>query len=163
MNSQEIHMTVDEMLSEVITLLQKEGRVSYRLLKRRFALDDDYIADLKVELIKAKRLAVDEDGEVLVWVGDQGKGETAKRRKGETGEDSELRTLNSELFPVSYTPQHLAERIRAEQAAMEARGATDGERKILSRIAIGSSQKRCWLPSPGTTMPDSANTSSTVM
>src|SRR5215510_7248229 len=29
--------------------------------------------------------------------------------------------------PVTYTPQHLAERIRAEQAAMEARGAADGE------------------------------------
>src|SRR5262245_41425661 len=28
--------------------------------------------------------------------------------------------------PSSYTPSHLAERIRAEQAAMEARGASDG-------------------------------------
>jgi class 3 adenylate cyclase len=34
--------------------------------------------------------------------------------------------------PVSYTPQHLAERIRAEQAALEARGATDGERKTIT-------------------------------
>ena len=62
-------MTVDEIVAEVIALLQKEERVSYRLLKRRFGLDDDYIVDLKVEFIKAKRLAVDEDGEVLVWVG----------------------------------------------------------------------------------------------
>src|SRR2546426_2252651 len=30
--------------------------------------------------------------------------------------------------PVSYTPKHLAQRILAEQAAMEARGLTDGER-----------------------------------
>jgi class 3 adenylate cyclase/predicted ATPase len=36
--------------------------------------------------------------------------------------------------PISYTPQHLAERIRAEQAAMEARGATDGERKIITAL-----------------------------
>ena len=29
---------------------------------------------------------------------------------------------------VDYTPQHLAERIRAEQQAMESRGTADGER-----------------------------------
>jgi hypothetical protein len=73
-------MTVDEIVAEVIALLQKEERVSYRLLKRRFDLDDDYIADLKVELIKAKRLAVDEDGEVLVWTGGEGNGESAKEK-----------------------------------------------------------------------------------
>ena len=36
--------------------------------------------------------------------------------------------------PIAYTPAHLAERIRAEQAAMEARGATDGERKTITAL-----------------------------
>ena len=36
--------------------------------------------------------------------------------------------------PSSYTPKHLAERIRAEQAAMAARGATDGERKTITAL-----------------------------
>src|SRR5437773_9102633 len=36
--------------------------------------------------------------------------------------------------PLSYTPRHLAERILAEQAAMEARGALDGERKIITAL-----------------------------
>ena len=36
--------------------------------------------------------------------------------------------------PVSYTPKYLAERIRAEQAAMEARGAPDGERKTITAL-----------------------------
>ncbi|HEV8718464.1 MAG TPA: adenylate/guanylate cyclase domain-containing protein, partial [Candidatus Binatia bacterium] len=62
-------MTFDETLAQVLELLQREGRVSYRALKRRFALDDDYLEDLKAEIVKAKRLARDEDGEVLVWVG----------------------------------------------------------------------------------------------
>jgi class 3 adenylate cyclase len=35
---------------------------------------------------------------------------------------------------VSYTPRHLAERILAEQAAMAARGSTDGERKTITTI-----------------------------
>src|SRR5438128_9799176 len=34
--------------------------------------------------------------------------------------------------PARYTPQHLAERILAEQAAMEARGTIDGERKTIT-------------------------------
>ncbi len=36
--------------------------------------------------------------------------------------------------PSSYTPKHLAERILAEQAVMEARGATDGERKTITAL-----------------------------
>ena len=36
--------------------------------------------------------------------------------------------------PVHYTPQHLAERIRAEHAAMEARGETAGERKTVTAL-----------------------------
>src|SRR6266540_7339918 len=62
-------MTFNEVLAQVLDLLQRQGRVSYRALKRRFALDDEYLEDLKAELIKAQRLAVDEDGEVLVWTG----------------------------------------------------------------------------------------------
>jgi hypothetical protein len=44
-------MTFDEVLSQVQDLRQREQRVSYRGLKRRFALDDEYLEDLKEELI----------------------------------------------------------------------------------------------------------------
>src|SRR5712691_1417136 len=63
-------MTFDDILEQVITLLQRQGRVSYRALKRRFAIDDDYIEDLKEEIIHAQRLATDEDGRILVWTGE---------------------------------------------------------------------------------------------
>lgn len=36
--------------------------------------------------------------------------------------------------PVAYTPRHLAERILAEQEALEARGSTDGERKTITAL-----------------------------
>ncbi|MFP3559866.1 zinc ribbon domain-containing protein, partial [Paraburkholderia sp. SIMBA_049] len=36
--------------------------------------------------------------------------------------------------PVHYTPDHLAERIRAEHAAMEARGEPAGERKTVTAL-----------------------------
>ena len=63
-------MDYDELVTKVIELLQREKRVPYRSLKRRFDLDDDYIEDLKVDLIEAKRLAVDENDRIFVWIGD---------------------------------------------------------------------------------------------
>ena len=65
-------MTFEEILDQAIALLQRRGRLTYRALKRQFNLDDDYLEDLKAELIKGQRLAVDEDDEVLVWVGPMG-------------------------------------------------------------------------------------------
>jgi class 3 adenylate cyclase len=68
-------MTFDEILVQVLELLRREGRLSYPALKLRFTLDDAYLEALKAELIKAKRLAVDEEGEVLVWAGKPGERE----------------------------------------------------------------------------------------
>src|SRR5262249_56380286 len=65
-------MTFDDLLAQVLTLLQQQGRVSYGALKRRFGLDDAYLDDLKAELIEARRLAADEDGRILVWAGSAG-------------------------------------------------------------------------------------------
>jgi class 3 adenylate cyclase len=62
-------MTFDDILAQVLALLQREKRVSYRALKRRFDLDDDYLEDVKEEFIYAKKLAVDEENRVLVWTG----------------------------------------------------------------------------------------------
>ena len=62
-------MTFDEVLDPVRALLQQRGRVTYRSLKRRFDLDDEYLEDLKRELIRAEGVAADEDGDVLVWTG----------------------------------------------------------------------------------------------
>src|SRR5215510_2474243 len=63
-------MTFDDLLAQVQALLQREQRLSYRALQRRFALEEADLEALKDELIYAKRLAVDEDDRILVWVGD---------------------------------------------------------------------------------------------
>jgi len=57
-------------VDQVIVLLRQRGRVTYRLLKRQFQLDDEALEDLKLELITGQRLAVDEEGTVLVWASD---------------------------------------------------------------------------------------------
>jgi class 3 adenylate cyclase/predicted ATPase len=60
------------LLDDVLSLLRQRGRVTYRALKLQFTLDDESLEVLKDELIKAQRVAVDENGDVLVWVGEVG-------------------------------------------------------------------------------------------
>jgi hypothetical protein len=115
-------MKFSEVVEQASELLQRRGRLTYRALKREFALEDEALADLKEELIKAARVARDEDGDVLVWAGG---GEKAVPPTS---------TAAPSPAPASYTPPHLAERIRAEQAALETRGATDDERKTITAL-----------------------------
>jgi hypothetical protein len=61
-----------ELLDEVVKLLHQRGRVTYRALKRHFNLDEDLLDDLKEEILYGQRLAVEEDGCVLVWTGSAG-------------------------------------------------------------------------------------------
>ncbi len=105
-------MTFDEILEQVLELLQRQGRVSYRALKRRFNLDEDYLEDLKAELIDTQQVAIDEDGKVLVWTGE------AETRRAPLREQTRA--------PRSYTPPHLAEKILTSRSALE------GERKQVT-------------------------------
>jgi class 3 adenylate cyclase/tetratricopeptide (TPR) repeat protein len=130
-------MDYEAVRAQVLALLQQEQRLSYRVLKRQLQLDDDTLEDLKEDLIYAKKLAVDEDGRVLVWVGASGtpSGEpdaVAPERAGAASRP--IREDTAALPPISYTPRHLAERILAEQQALAARGAPDGERKTITAL-----------------------------
>src|SRR5712691_6597531 len=105
-----------EVLDQVAALLQKRGRLAYPALKYQFKLDEEGLEALKAELIEGQRVAVDEAGKVLVWAG-AGQAVSAPTRQPSPPHP-----------PASYTPPYLAERILAEQAAMESRGSADGER-----------------------------------
>jgi predicted ATPase/class 3 adenylate cyclase len=129
-------MDYDEVLAQVVALLQREKRLSYRVLKLRLQLDDDILEALKEDLIYAKQFAVDEEGKVLVWTGAPGPppgvgaGAPAwpETRRAPAPDDP------SAIRPITYTPRHLAERILAEQQALEACGARDGERKTITAL-----------------------------
>ena len=60
------------LLDDVLKLLHQRGRVTYRALKRQFHLDDEVLDDLKEGILYGQRLAVEEDGCVLVWTGGTG-------------------------------------------------------------------------------------------
>jgi class 3 adenylate cyclase/tetratricopeptide (TPR) repeat protein len=105
-----------EVLTQVIELLQREGRVSYRALKREFGLDDAYLDDLKAEIIQVKKLAVDEDGVVLVWTGNP----ASAALPVSTSAPAPNRA------PLVYTPPYLTDKILAARAALT------GERKQVT-------------------------------
>jgi predicted ATPase/class 3 adenylate cyclase len=109
-------VTFKEVMDQVMTWLQQDQRISYRALKRQFSLDDDYLDDLKVELIEVKQVAVDQDGKVLVWTGKAGPASPAVMEVA----------MSPGRAPLTYTPPYLAEKILTSRAALE------GERKQVT-------------------------------
>jgi class 3 adenylate cyclase len=97
-------------LDQAIDLLRQRRRLTYRALKLQFQLDNDALEVLKDELIKAQRLAIDENGEVLVW----------------TGDAAAPPATAPDQAPLAYTPPHLSDKILASRPALE------GERKQVT-------------------------------
>jgi class 3 adenylate cyclase/predicted ATPase len=114
-------MKFSDIVDQARALLQRTGKLTYRVLRREFALDDEALEDLKEQFIHAEEVAVDQDGRMLVW-------------KGENTAAAPVSSPPQAQSPARYTPAHLAERIRAEQAAMAARGVTEGERKTITAL-----------------------------
>ena len=103
-------MKFSEVVTQTIAWLQREERVSYRALKREFELEDDFLEDLKEELITVKELAVDKDGKMLVWTGGEG--------NGESGESENRRHRSPHSSPQPLTPNpHLLTRLRISPSA----------------------------------------------
>jgi class 3 adenylate cyclase/tetratricopeptide (TPR) repeat protein len=109
-------VTFNEVLSQTIAMLQQHGRISYRALKRQFAIDDDFLEDLKAELIEVQQRAVDQGGTVLVWTGDTGAAATPVPAPA----------TRPAQEPLAYTPAYLAEKIFTSRSALE------GERKQVT-------------------------------
>jgi class 3 adenylate cyclase len=117
-------MTFDDILAQIIDLLKRQGRVSYSALKRRFDLNDDYLNDLKDELLYVHPVK-DDEGRGLVWAGAQASAAAPPPVPGMPALAS-APAPDPERDPLSYTPQHLAEKILTSRSALE------GERKQVT-------------------------------
>jgi class 3 adenylate cyclase/predicted ATPase len=118
-------MDYDAIVTQALTLLQREQRLAYRVLKLRLQIDDDLLEALKDDLIYAKKLAVDEDNRVLVWVGEQAAA-AAPPPSPETLAQAASPPAEQAREPLSYTPRHLVEKILTSRSALE------GERKQVT-------------------------------
>ncbi|WP_235108975.1 hypothetical protein [Acaryochloris sp. 'Moss Beach'] len=59
-------MSFEEILEQTIEILHRRGQVSYRAIKRQFGIDEQYLEDIKYEIIDVLKIAVDRNQEVLV-------------------------------------------------------------------------------------------------
>src|SRR5262249_34748425 len=109
-------MTFEDILDQAITMLQRRGRLTYRTLQLQFQLDETHLEVLKDELIYSQRLAVDEDGRVLVWTGEPGTASVTASAPAGT----------AAWTPLISTPSHLAEKIFTSRSALA------GERKQVT-------------------------------
>ena len=119
-------MDYEAILSQVVALLRREGRIAYRVLKRQLQLDDDLLEDLKDDLIYAKKLARDEEGKVLVWAGTQTEpsppsGSPSPEAHPPEAERRQLTVLfcdlvDSTVLASQLDPEELREVVRAYQA-----------------------------------------------
>jgi class 3 adenylate cyclase len=59
-----------EVVDQIVKLLQQRGRLTYRVLKRQFDLDDEALEDLKEEILYSQPQVVDDEGKGLIWTGE---------------------------------------------------------------------------------------------
>src|SRR5215467_2933750 len=107
-------VTFNEVLIQTIAMLQQHGRVSYRALKRQFAIPDDYLEDLTDAILFAYPQVRDAEGRGLVWTGN-----TPTAPRGTEGAECAP-------APLAYTPPYLAEKILTSRSLLA------GERKQVT-------------------------------
>ena len=107
-------MNLLDVVREVRHHLEENGRLSLRMLRRQFELDDDALEQVIEELVDVQRVARREEN-ALAWSG-------AAPPSG---------IPPPERDPRSYTPKHLADKILQSKSALE------GERKRTSALDRG--------------------------
>ena len=97
-------MDLYDVLDQIVDLLRQRKRLTYRLLRRQFALDDETLEDLKDELIYAQKLAVEEDERVLVWNGDTAGTQEVPSPPSQTPQQSAIQETQSVPPPEPRSP-----------------------------------------------------------
>src|SRR5262249_28935771 len=107
-------MNLLDVVREVRRHLAENGRLSLRMLRRQFELDDDALRHVIEELVDVQRVARRED-KALAWAGNATPSRPSPESPSPPARD-----------PRSYTPKHLAEKILTSRSALE------GERKQVT-------------------------------
>src|SRR5262249_20234763 len=97
-----------EILDQVVDLMRRRGRVTYRALQREFQLDEDTLNDLKDELLYAHPEARDDAGRGLVWSSIP---DTASAVASPAASPQDR-------APLAYTPPHLPDQTPAATTAL---------------------------------------------
>ncbi len=110
-------MNLFEVVEQIRGFIERNGRVSQRMLRRQFDLDDEELDEVIEELVDVQQVAV-RDGNVLAWASD--------RAALSSGPPSPPARARPDRSPADYTPKHLADKILTSRSALE------GERKQVT-------------------------------
>ena len=124
-------MTFEELLDQVLTLLQRRGRVAYRAVQRQFDLDDATFEDVKDALLFAHPELVADEGRGLVWTGMASPTPMPTASPPEATPPPATIAVSvpahaPDRMPLAYTPPHLTDKILASRQTLE------GERKQVT-------------------------------
>ncbi len=86
-------------LLAVMMLLQRDKRVTYRTLTHAYGIDDKLLTEIRKELA-FRRMAIDEDGEGLVWTGET----PPSVQPGEVAPSQHNTVATTTIPPASLTP-----------------------------------------------------------
>jgi len=127
-------MNLLDVVREVRRHLKENGRLSLRMLRRQFALDDDALEEVIEELVDVQRVARREEN-ALAW----------SAATPPVGNPPPARD------PRAYTPKHLADKILQSKSALE------GERKQVTVLFadLKGSMDRSALTRPSMPRPSS--------
>ncbi len=118
-------MTFEAILDQACAMLQRQGRVSYRVLKRQFNLDDASFEDLKEALLYAHPEVIDDAGRGLTWSSDAEApsvhGPASSQPSPRTAERRQLTVLfcdlvDSTIVARELDPEDYREVVRVYQA-----------------------------------------------
>jgi class 3 adenylate cyclase len=108
-------MNLLEVVREVRRHLEENSRLSLRMIRRQFELDDSALEEVIEELVDVQRVPRREEN-ALAWSGN-----AAPEPSGR-----QVATSSAARAPLSYTPKHLVEKILTSRSALE------GERKQVT-------------------------------
>src|SRR5262249_9335755 len=129
-------VTFEEVVDQAMAMLQRRGRVAYRLLKRQFNLDDASLEDLRDALLYAHPVV--DDGRGLIWTGAPAASEPDAPRAAEVESRfhallPEVRALLQRNRRVTY--HRLTSIFRLDQRLLEA-----VRRKLVFTQVVGDEQ-----------------------
>jgi class 3 adenylate cyclase len=107
-----------EVVGQVLALLQRQGRVSYRALKRQFGIDDAFIEDLKEELLYTHASAVQAEERGFTWTGATEERQGAARPSAQTSTQPPIQPDQPTLAAPPPTAPHTPEAERRQLTVM---------------------------------------------
>jgi predicted ATPase len=129
---EEVVVTFEEVVDQAIAMLQRRGRVTYRLLQRQFDLDDESLEDLQEAMLYAHPVV--DDGRGLIWTGAPAASDSDAQRGAEI--ESRVHALLPEVRILLQRDRRVTYRRLTYIFSLDQRLLEDVRREGYTRVAV---------------------------